>query len=69
MLLNTRDTIASVPAVEVPSWVSIDDIAIKLNCFLTTLIVYDAGEYTVRIRHPACLIIASVTTFDREVRG
>ena len=44
-----RDTIASVPAVEVPSWVSVDDIAIKIYSFLATLIVYDSGEHHIYV--------------------
>ena len=45
MLLDTRDTIPSVPAAEVPSWLSVNDTAIKIESFLATLIVYDSGEH------------------------
>ena len=51
MLFDARDTIASIPAAEVPGWVSVDDTLIKIDCFLATLIVYDSGECTIRVRH------------------
>ena len=49
MLLDTRDTIPSVPAAEVPSWLSVNDMAIKIESFLATLIVYDSGKHHIYV--------------------
>ena len=68
MLFDTRDTIASIPTAEVPIWVSANDIGIKIESFLATLIVYDAGEYTVRVGHYTNLTFQpKVITLDKEV--
>ena len=67
MLFDTRDTIAPVPAVEVPIWVSVDDITIKIYSFLATLIMYDASEYTVRVVYACLTFHFEVITLDKEV--
>ena len=49
MLFDTRETIASIPAAEVPIWVNVDDIVIEIESFLATLIVYDSGEHHIYV--------------------
>ena len=68
MLFNARDSIVSIPASEVSGWVDVINTGIKMESFLITLIVYDAGEYTVRVGHYTNLTFHSkVITLDKEV--
>lgn len=55
MLLNTRGTVSLLPADELITWVSGEDIENDIGFFLTTLIVYDAGECSDHILILSCL--------------
>ena len=46
MLFNARGSITSIPALEVPGWVYATNTEIKMESFLATLIMYDAGTRT-----------------------
>ena len=68
MLLDRRGTVASLPANEVASGVSEEDMALKISCFLATLIMYDAGEYTICVGQYTNLTFhPKVITLDKEV--
>ena len=55
MLLSVRDSAATVPASIVPTWVAGDDVPIKIDAFLATLLVYDAGEHLFNVSFVAWL--------------
>ena len=44
MFLTVRDAVVPIQASEVPSWVSGSLLEMKIDVFLATLLVYDAGE-------------------------
>ena len=67
MLFDARDTIASIPTAEVPIWVSGDHTVLRIDCFLATLIVYDAGEYIVCVVYACLTFHFEVITLDQEV--
>ena len=59
MLLTVRDTVGSIPAADVPIWVAEDDVTIKINVFLASLVVYDAGARLFHLSFISDLSLAS----------
>ena len=59
MFLAVRDAVVPIPASEVPSWVSGTILEMKIDLFLATLVVYDAGEDVVSIAVFPPLIVTS----------
>ena len=54
-----RDTSVPVPVAKVPTFVADDDVAMKIDAFVATLIVYDTGELLLYVSFVARLSYAS----------
>ena len=70
MPFNARDATVSVSAEEVSLFVALQDVRVKFGFFLTTLVVYNAGEQLFRVwsSHTRTHIESlEVITIDKEV--
>ena len=67
MLLDVRDTVISIPVAKVPTWVANNNVANKIDTFLATLLVYDAGEHLFYASFVTWLNVSKVITLDKEV--